>query len=218
MIILLRRHSELWLSYSTKVDQNRCRDSPNRKIACEKKKIGRALCSANSCNIIHRHLTPENLLLDSRGRLRLPSFSFAKIVDNCTWTLGGTTEYLAPEIIQLLYGADVGGESGCLVSKGLFNDIVLTMSIMSILNLSLFASSSPVFPIGHGQRWEDQNAQGIRSRFPYEWCLHCHRKDLHFRNKDKRFMKCLFHSRSLSSLMKGLRKGSYLPRYRSGWV
>ena len=54
----------------------------------------------HSKNIVYRDLKPENILINKNGYLKLTDFGFAKILDNeKTYTLCGTPEYLAPEII-----------------------------------------------------------------------------------------------------------------------
>lgn len=53
----------------------------------------------HSQKIAYRDLKPENLLIASDGHLRITDFGFAKKIDDKSYTLCGTPEYLAPEII-----------------------------------------------------------------------------------------------------------------------
>jgi serine/threonine protein kinase len=44
-------------------------------------------------------LQPENMLLDAEGHIKITGFGFAKKISHRTYTLCGTPDYLAPEII-----------------------------------------------------------------------------------------------------------------------
>ena len=55
----------------------------------------------HSRDIIYRDLKPENLMMTEEGFLRVTDFGFAKVIpDGRTYTLCGTPDYLAPEIVS----------------------------------------------------------------------------------------------------------------------
>eukprot|EP01084_Bolivina_argentea_P150090 262108_1 len=54
----------------------------------------------HSKNIIYRYLKPESIILEKNGYIKLKDFVLAKQVTNKTYTLCGTPDYLAPEIVQ----------------------------------------------------------------------------------------------------------------------
>lgn len=66
-----------------------------------------SLSHLHKMKICYRDLKPENLLIDKEGYCILTDLGFAKHVSKKTYTLCGTPEYLAPEII-LSKGHDKG--------------------------------------------------------------------------------------------------------------
>ena len=59
-----------------------------------------AFCQIHSKKIAYRDLKPENLVMDAEGYLKIVDFGLAKKLEGGkTWTLCGTPDYLAPEVI-----------------------------------------------------------------------------------------------------------------------
>lgn len=58
-----------------------------------------ALEYLHHCSLVYRDLKPENILIQNTGYIRVTDFGFCKMIDSRTWTLCGTPEYLAPEVI-----------------------------------------------------------------------------------------------------------------------
>ena len=62
-----------------------------------------ALEALHKNNMVYRDLKPENILLDGKGHVKLTDFGLSKILedeDEKAFTVCGTPQYLAPEIIQ----------------------------------------------------------------------------------------------------------------------
>lgn len=59
-----------------------------------------AFATLHAKRIAYRDLKPENLVMDTKGYVKLVDFGLAKqLLSGKTWTLCGTPDYLAPEII-----------------------------------------------------------------------------------------------------------------------
>lgn len=82
----------------------------------------------HSKKIAYRDLKPENILLDNEGFMKLADFGLAKLVMDRTWTLCGTPDYLAPEII---------------LNKG--HDRAVDYWALGILMFELIAGSAPFY-------------------------------------------------------------------------
>lgn len=78
-------------------EQGRLKDEDAKFYAAQ---VALAFVYLHSKSIAYRDLKPENLLIATSGNIKMADFGFAKIVDQRTWTLCGTPEYLAPETIQ----------------------------------------------------------------------------------------------------------------------
>jgi len=103
MLIELVQGGELFSVIHTEVRDGIPNPNARFYAAC----ILQSLSHLHHRNICYRDLKPENILIDSKGYGVLVDLGFAKVVMDKTYTLCGTPEYLAPEII-LSKGHDKG--------------------------------------------------------------------------------------------------------------
>jgi len=82
----------------SELDKRKSFDFPSTRFysAC----VASALSYLHERQICYRDLKPENLLFDADGYIKLVDFGFAKIVEDRTWTLCGTPDYMSPEVIS----------------------------------------------------------------------------------------------------------------------
>jgi serine/threonine protein kinase/CRP-like cAMP-binding protein len=73
---------------------------PNEQATFYAAEIVLTLGFLHNLKIVYRDLKPENILIDKDGHMKITDFGFAKEVTDRTWTLCGTPDYIAPEIIR----------------------------------------------------------------------------------------------------------------------
>ena len=91
-----------------------------------------AYLSLEDVNIIHCDLKPENILFvqPNRSAIKVVDFGFAKVVHGRTYTLCGTPEYLAPELV-LGKGHDKG--TPCCVWLPLLAGVLRLFSVSCLM-------------------------------------------------------------------------------------
>lgn len=103
MLIALVQGGELFSIIHTETRDGIPNGNSRFYAAC----ILESLAHLHHRGICYRDLKPENILIDQKGYCVLVDLGFAKVVVDKTYTLCGTPEYLAPEII-LSKGHDKG--------------------------------------------------------------------------------------------------------------
>jgi len=81
-----------------------------------------ALCYLHEKQIAYRDMKPENCLIDAQGYPKIVDFGFAKKIVKKSYTLCGTPEYLAPELV-------LGRGHNCAVDCWAFGILVYELTV-----------------------------------------------------------------------------------------
>ena len=79
------------------IQRGRMRNEDARLLGAE---LLLGLEAAHSQSVIYRDMKPENVLIDKDGHVKITDFGLSKKIADRTFTLCGTPDYIAPEIIQ----------------------------------------------------------------------------------------------------------------------
>jgi len=120
-----------------------------------------SLAHLHQRSICYRDLKPENILIDQKGYCVLVDLGFAKIVVDKTYTLCGTPEYLAPEII---------------LSKG--HDKGVDYWAFGVLIYEMLVGRSPFYSYGTDQVSLFKRIVQVKYSFPHGGMVHELAQDL----------------------------------------
>jgi serine/threonine protein kinase/Tfp pilus assembly protein PilF len=80
------------------------KETPIEKIVDLAIQVAEGLAAAHAAGVLHRDIKPQNILLDSRGRVRILDFGLAKVLTDSmitdTGSTLGTVAYMSPEQAQ----------------------------------------------------------------------------------------------------------------------
>ena len=140
-----------------------CKKFSNEKAKFYAVEIILAIEYLHNNNMIYRDLKPENILIANDGHIKLTDFGLSKMVEsinNKSYTICGTVQYLAPEIMEGEgYDASVDWWSlGVMLYEMLTNKLPFKFKYDGNYNLEIYRRNI-IFP-----SWMDENAKDLISK------------------------------------------------------
>ena len=116
------------------------------------------LAHIHAQGIVYRDLKPENVVIDDRGYPKLVDFGFAKYLGNDgqqTYTICGTVEYLAPEVLLSSgYGMEADVWALGVIVVEMLTGISPFSSEHEALIVKNVLKAKPLYPSSMSQEWK----------------------------------------------------------------